>query len=91
MDFFGAVSWAWFETWQTPSLKVYLLWDLIGQLAWVKRKDSEGHSCETETRVDNDKGGQIEGQEKETATGTLTPCINSRDAHKDKHTSDRIL
>lgn len=48
MDFFFvAVSWAWFAAGQIPSHKVYLLWDLIGQLAWVKRKDSEGHLYET--------------------------------------------
>lgn len=60
--FFVAVSWAWFEAGQIPSHKVYLLWDLIGQLAWVKRKDSEGHLRETR-REDNDKGGQTEGQD----------------------------
>lgn len=88
MTFFVAVSWAWFEAGQTPSLKVYLLWDLIGQLAWVRRKDSEGHLYETRHNVDNDKGGQSEGQIKGQAPGMLSSTAK---IHIKTHTSNRVL
>lgn len=64
-----------------PSVKVYLLWDLIGQLAWVKRKDSEGHSHETKTHVDKDKGGQ--GQR---TNNWNANAINKQQRHIKRHT-----
>lgn len=56
MAFSVAVSWTEFEARSITGHKVYLLWDLIVQLALVRRRDSEGHLYETGHHVDNDKG-----------------------------------
>lgn len=76
-----AVSRAWLEAGRTPSRKVYLLRDLIGQLAWVRRRDSEGHSYETRHVRTKTKGGQAEGRD-------YWKDEQQTHAHTDKYTTE---
>lgn len=77
---FFAVSWAWFWA----SRKVYLLWDLIGQLAWVERKDSEGHLYET-TRVWTIDKGRSDWRTGQRCHTTGNAGQTAKDTHKDTH------